>query len=252
MTSEPEAPKRISRSAELLWQAGERPARGPKPALTLTQIVDTAIAVADEDGIDALSMRRIARELDVGTMSLYRYIPGKAELLDLMLDRVSDPARLQADLGDRTWRTTLEASARGTRDAYLRHPWLIQVNWARPVFGPNTLASVEFIIAGLADLPLNDQERVMVLSTVDGYVTGAVRQQIMYTKAPEETGISDEEFWSTQYPVLERAMATGDYPAMAALAETAFEAGWDETFEFGLQRLLDGLERFIDHRKKAQ
>jgi AcrR family transcriptional regulator len=250
-TSESTAPTRLSRSTELLWEAREQPLRGPKPSLTLAQIVDTAIRVADTDGIDALSMRRIARELDVGTMSLYRYIPGKAELLDLMLDRVSEPSDVLKNAGAQSWRETLELSAHDGRQLYLRHPWLLQVNWARPVFGPSTLASVEFVIAGIADLSVTDQQRIMVLMMVDAYVTGSVRHQIMYANAEEETGISDEEFWSTQYPVLERAMATGDYPAMAGLAEDSFEAGWDETFEFGLRCLLDGLERAVEVRHSA-
>lgn len=251
MTTEPADPNHFLRSAELLWQAGDRPSRGPKPGLTLAQIVEAAIGVADTDGIDGLSMRRIARELGVGTMSLYRYVPGKPELLDLMLDRVSDISHLIDGAEKRTWREVLETSARATRALYLQHPWLIQINWSRPVFGPNTLASVEYIVSGLAGLALTDQERIMVLISVDSFVTGAARQEIMYTNAAEETGISDEEFWSTQYPILERAMATGDYPAMAELSESAFDTGWDETFEFGLRRLLDGLESFIADRRSA-
>ncbi len=249
MQSDSDTPTRFGRSAELLWRGRERPAPGPKPALTLDQIVDTAIGVADADGLDALSMRRIARELDVGTMSLYRYVPGKAELLDLMLDRVSDPGTLLDGAEDRSWRETLEVSASGSRTLYLKHPWLIQVNWARPVFGPNTVAGVEWVVAGLADLPLTDQEKVMVLTAVDAYVTGSVRQQIMYQNAAEETGVSDEEFWATQTPVLERAMASGNFPAMAALAANSFDAGWDETFAFGLRCLLDGLAGLLERQR---
>ena len=80
----------VSRSLELLWGLGERPSRGPKPGLTLDRIVTAAVAVADAEGLGALSMRRVATDLGVGTMSLYRYVPGKAELLDLMLDKVAE------------------------------------------------------------------------------------------------------------------------------------------------------------------
>lgn len=233
---------------ELLWRTGERATRGPKPGLTLDQIVDAAIAVADANGIEGLSMRSVAKELGVGTMSLYRYIPGKGELLDLILDRVSDPSASIEKAEGASWREALRIAAYGTRQLYLDHPWLIQVNWTRPVFGPNTLAGVEFVIATLGDLGLNDQERVMVLMTIDSYVTGMVRTEILYARAAVETGISDEEFWREQLPILERAMVSGDYPAMAAMSEDAFDAGWDETFEFGLQRLLDGLESFITAR----
>lgn len=247
-STEAQGPSYPTRSSELLWAPRDQPTRGPKPGLTLDQIVDAAISVADADGFDALSMRRVARELGVGTMSLYRYVPGKSELLDLMLDKISDPGADVAKAADLDWRGVLELAARGSYELYTTHSWLMQINWARPVFGPNTLVGVEMIIAGLDGLGLTDQERVMVLSVLDGYVVGIARGYVQYTSAAEETGVSDEEFWSQQYPVLERAMATGDYPAMATMSEDAFAAGWEETFEFGLNCFLDGLERFIKAR----
>lgn len=112
----------VSRSLELLWGLDERPSRGPKPGLTLDRIVTTAVAVADADGLGALSMRRVATDLGVGTMSLYRYVPGKAELLDLMLDKV---AEFDADAHPDPaagWRPAMEALARGSRQQYQRHP----------------------------------------------------------------------------------------------------------------------------------
>jgi AcrR family transcriptional regulator len=248
MTSEPEHPSYSTRSSELLWAPRDQPARGPKPGLTLDQIVDAAISVADTDGFNALSMRRVARELGVGTMSLYRYVPGKSELLDLMLDKISDPGDGIKKAAELDWRGVLELAARGSYQLYTTHSWLMQINWARPVFGPNTLAGVELIVAGLDGTGLTDQERVMVLSVLDGYVVGVARGFVQYTTAAEETGVSDEEFWSQQYPVLEQAMATGNYPAMASMGEDAFEGGWKETFEFGLARLLDGLDLFVKSR----
>jgi AcrR family transcriptional regulator len=242
------AAQHISLTLELLWGALERPTRGPKPGLTIDRIVSAAIAIADTDGLDALSMRRVARELRVGTMSLYRYVPGKAELLELMLDAVSDPGKEIARSQGRDWRGMLEVVARGTRDRYLAHPWLLGVNWSRPVVGPNGLAGLEFVIAGLDGLGLTDQERVAVVLTVDSFVTGLARSRLQHTAVIEETGLSDEEFWGRHFPVLERAMAGGDYPAMAALSEDSFSLGWDENFEWGLQRLLDGIEALVNSR----
>lgn len=243
------AADQVSASLTLLWRAPERPARGPKPGLTLDQVVAAAVAVADADGLDALSMRRVARELQVGTMSLYRYVPGKAELLDLMLDRVSDPTPIIAQSRGEDWRGMLAVVARCARDRFLAHPWLLQVSWSRPVIGPNALAGFERVIAGLAGLGLSDQERVSVVLTIDGFVTGVARTQIQHTAAVEETGVSDEEFWARQSPALEQAMASGDYPAMTALSEDAFGLGWDESFEWGLQRLLDGLAALVATRR---
>ncbi|MPZ27801.1 MAG: TetR family transcriptional regulator [Micromonosporaceae bacterium] len=250
MSTEPGTASYPSRSAELLWGPRGRAGRGPRPGLSRDQIVTAAIAVADRDGVDALSMRRVAAELRVGTMSLYRYVPGKAELLDLMLDQVSDPGPGRGPAAGADWRQVMADHARGSRDLYLAHPWLLQVNWCRPVFGPNTLAGVELVIAGLAGLGLTDRERVTVMIAIDSYVTGFVRNQILYSRAAEETGISDEEFWATQHPVLERAMASGDYPELAKLAEDSFNAGWEESFEFGLQRLLDGVQALVDARRR--
>lgn len=244
-----EAARSLVRSQELLWEGTGPRSRGPKPGLTLDQIVDKAIETADADGIDAVSMRRLARELGVGTMSLYRYVPGKEELLALMLDRVSADTVLPLDKG-LSWRDALAAIARTTYQLYLAHPWLLRVNWTRPVFGPNTLAGVESFIAAVDRLGLTSQQRVMVMMLIDSFVTGMARTHVLYASAAEETDLSDEEFWTLQLPILERAMATGNYPAMAALSEDAFDASWDETFEFGLARLLDGLAQFVADRKR--
>jgi AcrR family transcriptional regulator len=249
MTTERSPIEQLRRSIELLWGEWVRPARGPKPSLTLDRIVKAAIELADREGIDALSMRRVATELGSGTMSLYRHVPGKAELLALMLDKVSDPGEDAARAEGAGWRDVVQMAARGSYRMYLRHPWLLQVNWTRPVIGPNTLASMELFMRGLAGLHLTDQERISVLIMVDGYVTGVARQQIQNAAVPDETGLTDEEFWSHQYPVLTKAMESGNYPAMAALSEDAFSLGWEETFEFGLQRLLDGIAALVDSRR---
>jgi AcrR family transcriptional regulator len=248
----PSPAEHVSLSLALLWGTRERPARGPKRGLTLDQIASAAIAVADADGLDALSMRRVGRELGVGTMSLYRYLPGKTELLDLMLDAVSDPSEELTRSEGKDWRSMLAVVARSARDRYLAHPWLLQVNWSRPVVGPNTLAGLEHVVAGLNGLGLTDQERITVLITIDGFVTGVARSRLHHAAAVEMTGLSDEEFWARHYPVLEKAMASGEYPAMASLSEDAFSLGWDESFEWGLQRVLDGIEALIDSRRSGQ
>lgn len=238
----------LTHSAELLWEGRERPDRGPRPALTLDRIVEVAVTVADGEGMGGLSMRRVARELGVGTMSLYRYVPTKAVLLDLMLDRVSDLSEqiVQARGLDRRGR--LEVAARCRYRVYRAHPWLLQVNWARPPVGPHTLAGVELIVAALDGAGLTDQERVKVLMLLEGYCVGVARQQIQYATAARDTRVSDEDYWTTQQPVLEKALASDRFPATASLAEDAFGAGWEETFEFGLRRLLDGVEALIASR----
>lgn len=249
MTTEQGGANILERSIELLWGTRERPARGPKPGLTLDRIVETAIAVADANGLDALSMRRIARELGVGTMSLYRYVPGKPELLAMMLDRLSDPSAEVEKTTGLDWRAALEVIANANRDLYLAHPWLLHINWTRPVLGPNTLAGLEHIVSVLEGLGFTDQERMGVVTTLDGYVTGVVRNQVLYASAAEETGVSDEEFWTKHLPVLERTMRDGTYPTLATMSEDTFDASWDESFQFGLRRLLDGVQTLVESRR---
>ncbi|MBC2904594.1 TetR/AcrR family transcriptional regulator [Streptomyces cupreus] len=239
----------IARTMELLWDTGRRPSRGPRPALTLDQIVEAAVRVADAEGLDAVSMRRVAAELGTGTMSLYRYVPGKAELLDLMLDRVQRPSENPADLGDGTWRSALEAMAHATLALYRRHPWLLHVNQSRPILGPSALDGMEKVLARIKPMGLSDVETVSAIIMIDGYVVGAARTQLYQQEAERRTGLTDAEFWQAQAPMLEKVMTSGRYPLLASLDENTWGSGFDH-FEFGLQRLLDGLEVFVARRRE--
>ncbi|MEU5975966.1 TetR/AcrR family transcriptional regulator [Streptomyces sp. NPDC047315] len=252
MTTETSGSGDIARSLELLWGTAERPSRGPKPGLALDTIVAAAIAVADSDGIAAVSMRRIASELGTGTMSLYRYVPGKAELLDLMLDRVSAPetGEPSSDGAVTDWRAAVESVARGYRDLYLKHPWLLRVNQARTVLGPSALRSLEAALTGLQGLQLRDAEKISVIISVQSLVTGIVRMDADANDAVEETGLGHDEFWTAQRPFLERAMKSGDYPMMATMDDDTFSEEFDH-FEFGLALLLDGLDATVARRTEG-
>lgn len=240
----------IVRTLELLWDTGRRPSRGPKPTLTLDRIVEAAVQVADADGLEAVSMRRVATELGTGTMSLYRYVPGKGELLDLMLDRVQKPSENPADLGDGGWRSALEALGRATLALYRRHPWLLQVNQSRPILGPSALDGMEKVLTRIKPMGLSDPELVSAIIMIDGYVVGAARTQLYAQEAERRTGLTDAEFWQAQVPTLEKIMASGRYPLLAALSEDAFGPDFDH-FEFGLQRILDGLEVLVSRRQSG-
>ncbi|MGW6541121.1 TetR/AcrR family transcriptional regulator [Streptomyces sp. NPDC055051] len=237
-----------SSSLELLWGTGERPSRGPKPGLTLDRIVGAAVTLADTEGLDAVSMRRVSAELGVGTMSLYRYVPGKNELLDLMLDRVQGEALPDGPVEPPAhWREAVEALARGHLALYRAHPWLLKVNEARSLLGPNTLRGFDLCLAGLTGphgMGLSDPETVSAIVTVQSFVAGIARMELQTTEAAKETGVSDDEFWRAQTPYLERAMASGDYPTVAALAEDTFTREIDQ-FAFGLERILDGFEVLV-------
>ncbi|MEV7115090.1 TetR/AcrR family transcriptional regulator [Streptomyces anulatus] len=242
----------IARSLELLWGTGERPSRGPKPGLTLDRIVTAAVAVADAEGLAAVSMRRLSTELGTGTMSLYRYVPGKAELLDLMLDRVlGEPLPtdtehpVEAPPAD--WRASIDVMARTYLDNLRRHPWLLKINQARTVLGPSALRGLELSLTALRSMGLRDPELIGVIITVNSFVEGLARTQADAAEAVRQTGLSDAEFWDNQRPYLERAMLSGAYPMMANMAEDTFSAEFDH-FEFGLRRLIAGFEALVEER----
>ncbi|WP_067836678.1 TetR/AcrR family transcriptional regulator [Nocardia lijiangensis] len=232
----------LARTLDLLWDTGHRPSRGPKPTLTLDRIVEAAVRVADAEGLAAVTMRRVATELGTGTMSLYRYLPGKAELLDLMLDRVQQPP--EGEPPSEGWRATLREFAYESLEMYRRHPWLLQVNQTRPVLGPGALAGMEHLLTGIKPMGLADPEMISVLVMISGYVSGVARTQLSEQEAERTTGMTDAEFWEVQSPVLGKALSTGRYPIMASLSEAAFDPSFDH-FDFGLQRILDGLEVFV-------
>ena len=237
----------IVRTLHLLWETGPRPSRGPKPGLTLDRIVETAVRIADAEGLEAVSMRRLSTELGTGTMSLYRYVPGKGELLDLMLDRVQRTGGAMSAFGE-NWRSVLEALGREGLAVYQRHPWLLKVNLSRPVLGPSAIDGMEKVISCIKPMGLSDPELISVVIMIDSYVTGAARSQLYTQEAERRTGLTDAEFWAAQAPILEKVMTSGRYPVMASLSEDAFGSDFDH-FDFGLQRILDGLETLVERRR---
>ncbi|MFG3254586.1 TetR/AcrR family transcriptional regulator [Streptomyces sp. NPDC048172] len=241
---------RLKRSLDLLWSGGERPrpARGPKPGLTLERIVVTAIDLANREGLGALSMRKVAGELGVGTMSLYRYVPGKGELIDLMVDHVNGPVEELEESRGLGWRATMEFIAESSWTLYTTNSWILQVNQARPILGPNSMAGFEYALEALEGLGLSGQEQVGLLVAIDNLVTGAARSHVLYQQAAQQSGVTDEEFWNTQGPYVERAMRDGAFPLMEALPEDSFAATGEQLMRFGLGALLDGFAALIASR----
>ncbi|MFE0424982.1 TetR/AcrR family transcriptional regulator [Streptomyces sp. NPDC058953] len=252
MTTETAGSGDIARTLELMWGTGERPTRGPKPGLTLDAIVTKAIEVADAEGLAAVSMRRLATELGTGTMSLYRYVPGKAELLDLMLDEVSGSEDWDRPEDGATpdWRETIAEMARGYLDLYLEHPWLLKINQARTVLGPSTIRSLDLALFTLRGLRLSDPEKISVIISVQSLATGVARMAADAEEAVEATGLSHEDFWGAQEPFLHSAMESGDYPLVAALSEETFKAEFDH-LAFGVGQFVAGLDALLREREAS-
>ncbi|MCS0635942.1 TetR/AcrR family transcriptional regulator [Streptomyces sp. LP05-1] len=239
----------ITRSLELLWGTAERPTRGPKRGLTLERIVTAAVEVADAEGLEAVSMRRLSAELGVGTMSLYRYVPGKAELLDLMLDHLQTPPPDAPRPADGDWRAAVELMARAELALLRRHPWLLKVNEARTVLGPGTLRSFEASLRGLRGMGLSDPETISVVISVHAFVSGIARLEADTAAAVRESGMAIDQFWKRQEPFLVQAMESGEFPTMAGLSEDSFSYEFDH-FEFGLAALLRGVEAQVAARDR--
>lgn len=240
------------RSLELLWRGRETSGRGPKPRLSVTQITRAAIGLADTEGLAAVSMRRVAEQVGVTGMSLYTYVPGKSELLDLMVDAVygeaADPCGVDGD-----WRAGIEAVARSNWALYLRHPWLLQVATSRSVLGPNLIAKYDHELRPLAGSGLTEVEMDLVLGVVGSYVHGAVRSAVDVAEGERSTGMTDDQWWQAHAPVLEEVFDPQRYPMAAAVgAASGQEYGAavapERAFEFGLQLLLDGLAGLLASR----
>lgn len=238
------------RSLELLWGVRKRPSRGPKPGLSLDQIVRAAIELADGEGLSALSMHRVAGQLGFTTMSLYRYVPSKAELLDLMLDTVAGELPL-VDGVPGGWRAKLEAAALADWALYHRHPWFLHVTPVRPVMGPNGMAAYDAELRAVCGIGLTDREVIAAVHVVDGYVRGAARLSVDAVEAEQETGVTDEQWWSERAYFWDKLFDPGRLPTMARLMRSgAFGAHpfTEEGFLFGLQRVLDGIEALVRSR----
>jgi AcrR family transcriptional regulator len=240
------------RTLALLWGTQEKPSRGPKPGLTVERIVQAAIEIADADGLAALSMRRVAERLGVGTMSLYTYVPGKAELLDLMLDRVSGETARPEDVPG-GWRAKLELIARENWALFHRHPWLLRISTGRPPLGPNVIAKYEYELRAVEDIGLTDLEIDSVVTLILGHVHSAARGAVEAAQAAQHTGMTDQQWWEASAPYLEKVFDPQRFPTAARVGAAAGEAhnaayNFEHAFEFGLQRLLDGIEALVRER----
>lgn len=236
------------RALALLWGEQGRPTRGPKPGLTLDVIVGAAVEIADTEGLAALSMRRLATRLGVGTATLYTYIPGRTELHALMLDRLVGSDDLP-DATTGTWREHLEGWARRDWAAYRDSPWVVQLTSARVVPGPSLMAWYDAALRVFAGSGLTEGEALRVIEVVDGYVRGLARLGADAAEAEKSTGVSDETWNSTRDALMSTYVDFDRYPSFASAMQDENLPDSEATFEFGLSRLLDGIESFVRTRR---
>ncbi|WP_433718598.1 TetR/AcrR family transcriptional regulator C-terminal domain-containing protein [Actinoplanes sp. CA-051413] len=213
------------------------------------RVVRTAVAIADAEGLGALSMRRLAGELGMPTMSLYRHVSGKEELLLFMMDTVfAGDALPGLSPGTDGWRACVEALARLQWSMYRRHPWLAQaISFTRPLLAPRAMAHTEWTMRALDGHGLAPDVLFLAAVTVANYVRGTAVNIEEEAQAEQETGMNEEQWLDSQQNRLGEILSSGRYPFMhRAVSDPALEFDVDRLMEFGLQRLLDGLEPVLE------
>jgi AcrR family transcriptional regulator len=248
------AREKVERAGEIasIWTRPEPGARSPRFSREL--LAAKAMEIADAEGLDAVSMRRVASELGAGTMTLYHYVGNKQELLDLMDDAMMaellvDPERLEGG-----WRDALRAIAQASIETWMRHPWLHEIDGAGPSLGPNGIRHMDQSLQAVADTGLSRSQKLEIVSQVDDYVAGYVQREQDLVATPDSGSWNErwDEVISPFSAYLDDQLAEGEYPHLQAfLGEDDFAAvvreiveGSEpmERFERGLERLLDGVE----------
>jgi len=220
------------------------PAR--RPPLTLSLIVSTAIGVADEGGLDAVTMRRVGERLNASGMALYRHVANRDELIALMIDKVVGEYAYPVPRPE-GWRAALAASARQDWRSFFAHPWVLRATAStRPPMGPSMLANMEWALAVFDGLNVSGRERLYLLGSVVSYVHGLAMTWLPAASVSRDGAAG---WWRDQLDSAGRER----YPRLAELTtDLAGDPSWqeevDEEFEFGLARVLDGVGAFLADR----
>jgi len=242
-----------ARTLQLLWRDPAAISRhGPRQGLSVDAVVDTATGLADAQGLDAVTMRQVARALSVVPMTLYTYVPGKAELLDLMLDAAY--ARMpRTDTPGQPWRQRLTAIAAENQRLFETHPWAAAVSTIRPPLGPGQMAKYEHELSAFDGLGLDDITIDDCLTYLLSFVQSCARAAADARDMQRESAMDDGQWWAANAPLLARVLDEDAYPTATRVGSAAGAAHGGaynpgHAYDFGLPRVLDGLAALIDHR----
>ncbi|MFV2020784.1 TetR/AcrR family transcriptional regulator [Micromonospora sp. LOL_023] len=231
-----------------IWMRPERPAYGPKPVYSRVQITEAAIRIADAEGLEAATMRRIAAEIGGGAMSIYRYVPSRDDLVELMADQVMGEIDI-AGMPSDDWRTDLTRYADGLRAMWLSHPWMATVQRSLPSFGPNQLLLIERLM-GVLDAFISIDENLGLIAMLSGYIEGTVREEISSAKELRRSGLSESEWMARSHPYVDQLVKSGEYPIFTRIVMQARQPhlSRDDQFRAGLQRVLDCIAAALPSR----
>jgi AcrR family transcriptional regulator len=245
-----------ARTLALLWRdPAVAPRHGPRQGLSVDAVVAAATQVADTEGLEAVTMRRVAKALAVAPMTLYTYVPGKAELLDLMLD-AAYTRMPRLDTSGQPWRQRLAVIAEENKELFENHPWAATISTIRPPLGPGMMAKYEHELLALESLGLDDVLMDASLAYLLGFVQAWARAAADARAVQHDTAMGDNEWWATSGPLLARVLDETAYPvatrvgsAAGAAHGSAYSPG--HAYTFGLARVLDGLSTLIDPGETA-
>jgi AcrR family transcriptional regulator len=242
-----------ARTLQLLWRdPAAVPRHGPRQGLSIDAVVDAATELADAESLDAVTMRRVAQALGVVPMTLYTYVPGKAELLDLMLD-AAYAGMPRTDTSGQPWRQRLAAIAAENRALFEAHPWAATISTIRPPLGPGQMAKYEHELSAFDGLGLDDVTVDDCLTYLLSFVQACARATADARETERDSTMDDGQWWAANAPLLARVFDENAYPTAARVgtaAGTAHGSAYNpgHAYHFGLERVLDGLAALIDNR----
>jgi AcrR family transcriptional regulator len=249
--TEPAPDPELPRGVALAWGVAANPQRGPKRELSIERIVEAAVEIADAGGLSAVSMSSVATSLGFTPMSLYRYVSAKDDLVLLMGEQaIGLPSESIREAEG--WREGLRRWARGQVERYERHPWLLDIPIRGTPMTPNNMAWLDTGLAVLAETPLDYAEKLSVGLTVLAQTRWEGHIGRGYDEAAQDAGVSPDALDSTIVAVLTSLVTPEGFPDVsAALAAGALGPDDDDAFVFGLERVLDGIERYVEARRSA-
>lgn len=250
MTDEtPPAEPELPRGVALAWGVAASPQRGPKREMSIERIVDAAVEIADAEGLAAVSMSRVAQSLGYTTMSLYRYVTAKDDLLVLMQEQgIGLPPEPDPELDPGDWRGRLSAIGRAQVDVHRRHPWLLDIPIQGTPVTPNNLAWMDSMLDALSRVELDEDERVAIILLLTGQLRWQSTIERSYQIAAGEAGIDPQAIDDRRLAILDAFVTAEEFPALRRAVDSGVFANGDDPFAFGLERVLDGIADYLAKR----